>query len=353
MFTGTGRVEFETNGEFYAKNYDSSDHIANSMQLAVGGSANTLYLRNRYNDLAANILSFSTTATNHSIWYYNYQIGQTTANGNNMVLETGASYYRSNIHNFNFETVNSTTNSGVLANRVSLYSTATYNQLSLDNDNLGDTAGNAKYANSIFMYHAKSSYSNYIGVNNYRQGTDNKYANYLYLNANGTNYTSSIYNFKHEYLDSNNNAVTANYLLLLSNSTSNYAGLFNYDRTNNKISNMVYLSSKPSSTTVEGTTIPANNSLNLVNYQNNANQIVNSKIIMNDNLTFQCQNRAGFDFIGNGKQFIVNDAANGVAIAATDISPDAYLQSGIIYLVAPNGVYIEDWYDSQVRVRRL
>lgn len=396
LFDGTGKVQFETNGEFYAKNLDSSDHIANSMQLAVGSSANTLYLRNRYNDLAANILSFSSTATNHSIWYYNYQIGQTTANSNNMVLETASSYYRSNIHNFNFETVNSTTNSGVLANRVSLYSTATYNQLTLDNDNLGDTAGNAKYANRMFMYHDKSSYSNNIGINNYRQGTDNKYANYIYLNANSSSYTASIYNYNYEYLNSNNDGTIANSLLLSSNSTTNYLGVYNrnqsgsltnsftlthdstnnqiqfynrmssnvsyianeiqlegntsgyvsylvknYDRTNYKVANMIFMSSRPYANTINGAVIPANNSLNLVNYQNNANEIVNSKITMNDNITLECQNRAGFNFIGNGKQFSVKNADNGIVLATEDFS-DSLFEAKKIYLLAWNGVYIVD-----------
>lgn len=303
LFTGEGKVEFETNGEFYAKNYDSSDNIANSLQLTTGSTTNSTYIRNRYNNITANILSFTTTSSNHSIWYYNYQIGESTANANNMVLEAGDSYYRSNIHNFNFENVNSTTGRGTLANKIELSSYASYNRINIDNDTIGDSSGNAKVANRINLYHSKSSYLNSLALNNYRQGTNERYANYVYLYASDTTYSASITNYNYEYLNSNSEPTNANNILLNSTSSTNTLGLYNRNQAGSSI-NSLWLS--------RGTT---DNSVELVNRHTNANTANMLRLLSSSNSASVLL--GNYDSSGNIRTSIIMSANGGFSITTT------------------------------------
>ena len=195
LFTGSGKVNFETNGEFYAKNYDSSNHIANSTRLAVDGTTNSAFIKNRFNNLSANVFQLTSTSTDHSIWYYNYQIGQSSANANNMVLQAGSSNYRAMIHNFNFEYINSTSNASVLANRLSLYSTSGSNEASLENYSVGTSAGASVQQNVVLLIHNKTDLKNSIEVNNYDTNHILRNSLYLYYPANSpTEQSAELYN---------------------------------------------------------------------------------------------------------------------------------------------------------------
>lgn len=344
LFDGNGVMQFNTKGEFFAKNVDSNSYIANQIRmrsnvLLNNVDTNQISFLNKRNDVVANEFYANAADASYDFWFYNNRPG-VAKNANNHYMGATSSAYYNRLWNFAYNRL--TSDNGVIsANNLQLESTANYNFAGLRNYNHDGYLTN--YVNCWSRWEANNTYN---GI--YIYNTDNSQiaANNITLLNNSSD--------NHVYIMNRivGSSDTANEIQLEGN-TSGYISYWvkNFDRENHKIANMIFLSSRPYAHLINGATIPANNSLNLVNYQNNANQIVNSKITMNDNLTFECQNRATFNFIGNGKQFAVINANNGICLAADGVAVDAFLVAGRVHIVAPNGLYVTD--QNGLRTRQL
>lgn len=406
LFDGEGVMQFETNGEFRAKNMDSNDHLANQILMRSNvefsaGNANQISFLNSRNGITSNEFYANAFDDSTEFWFYNNRPGR-ALNANNHYMGATSTSYINRLYNFKFNAV-SESGYAVPANDLILSSTAERNTVSLDNrqnsgyrrndifmsaytddtdavssdnidrssiwvDNLKKSDTSAEYvANRIFMNFQPNATtpSNYLLLTNHDLSTDvsansfQMYSAVAYNSINnwnyGTNgYTRNAFTLYHsknsEYnsvgITNNSNDVVngtprnANSFNMVhfrtDTSADNHISFFNkflgsadtanetqfegnsdgyvsywtknYDRENHKVANMIFMSSRPVSHTINGASIPVNNSLNLVNYQRNSNQIVNSKLTLTDSMSFETQNWFTFRFIGNGRQVVVGYA---------------------------------------------
>ena len=435
LFEGEGVMQFETHGEFFAKNMDSDSYVANQIRmrsnvLLNNVDTNQISFLNKRDGITANEFYANADDTSHEFWFYNNRPG-IARNANNHYMGATATGYFNRLYNYKFNAL--TQSDGVIsANDLLLGSVAERNYAALENrqtegyrrnylfmnaydpdiedtnadrsviwlDNLKESDTSSEYiANRIYMNYQPnaSSPANDFSLRNY-DIDNNVTANYQSMSSSADRNSVYLYNdgvdgrvknvislwhsksslYNSIFMNNNNNdAQTANSFSLTGSGADNHISFFNkflsstdtanetqfegnssgyisywtknYDRNNHKIANMIFMSSRPVSHSINGAVIPANNSLNLVNYQTNANEIVNSRFVMNDNMLFECQNRTTFSFIGNGKQFAVINANNGVCIAADGVAVDSFLAAGKVHIVAPNGLYITDQNGSRTR----
>ena len=404
LFEGTGVMQFETKGEFLAKNMDSNNYIANQITMrsdvsTTSGTYNRISFYNQKNNIMANQFYADAYSDKSEFWFYNNRPGA-NKNANNHYMGATSTSYVNRLYNFKFNAVSE--NGNVLsANDLILSSTAERNFASLENrqnsgyrrnyifmhaytddtdavssdnidrstvwvDNLKKSDTSTEYvANRIYMNFQPNATtpSNSFALTNNDLST-NVFANYFqmyssaaYNGLSALNYgvngyvrnSFSLYHSKNsdsEYnsvsIGNNSNDVVnnsirnANSFSMIHSSADNHISFFNkflgsadtanetqfegnsggyvsywtknYDRENHKIANMIFMSSRPASHTINGAVIPVNNSLNLVNYQRNSNQIVNSKLTLTDSMSFETQNWFTFRFIGNGRQVVVGYA---------------------------------------------
>ena len=233
------------------------------------------------------------------------------------------------------------------ANKLWLYSSTTQNHFGLYNY---DSSGAS--SNSLMMNKMNDSGNNTVRLANYK--TDGNYANTLYFsreasassiyltNYNNTN-TNEMNFIQMNHYPGNNwnrllfqnnwvNGATANWIQISNAGTTSDFQFYNYNSDGNH-ANTMFLNSTS-----------GENKITITNYQRSAKNVANSKLEMNGDITFTCQNRAAFTFNGNGCQFGVHGAKNGVFISAVNdarISDSAYTPY-VIKLMATNGVYIYD-----------
>lgn len=233
------------------------------------------------------------------------------------------------------------------ANQLWLFSSTTQNYFGLHNF---DSSGKA--SNSFTMNKTKGSGDNVIRLANYK--TDGNYANTLYFsrgasessiylaNYNNTNTNKMNFIQMNHYLGNNwnrllfqnnwVNGVTANWIQISNAGTTSDFQFYNYNSDGNYANTMLLNSTS------------GENKITITNYQRSATNVANSKLEMNGDITFTCQNRAAFTFNGDGCQFGVHGAKNGVFISAVNdarISDSDYTPY-VIKLMATNGVYIYD-----------
>lgn len=65
LFTGSGKIDFKTTNEFYARNLDSSDHTANDFKLVNSSTASQAYLQNFQNNQLANYVFLYKSSSYH------------------------------------------------------------------------------------------------------------------------------------------------------------------------------------------------------------------------------------------------------------------------------------------------
>lgn len=406
LFEGSGVMQFETKGEFLAKNMDSNNNIANQIRMrsdvsTTSGTYNRISFFNQKNAIMANQFYADAAADRNDFWFFNNRPGG-SRNANNHYMGATSTSYVNRLYNFKFNTL--TASGGAIdANDLVLNSDATRNYAALENrqnsgyrrnyilmsaysddtdvvssdnidrstvwfDNLKKSDTSTEYvANRIYMnfqpnattpansfalinndlstnvsanYFQMYSSATYNGLNNWNYGTNGYVRNSVSLyHSKSSEYNSvSISNNSNDVVNNSirnansfsmvhfitdtsadnhisffnkflNSADTANETQFEGNS-SGYVSYWtkNYDRENHNIANMIFMSSRPVSHTINGASIPINNSLNLVNYQRNSNQIVNSKLTLTDSMSFETQNWFTFRFIGDGRQVVVGYA---------------------------------------------
>lgn len=402
LFEGSGVMQFETKGEFLAKNMDSNNNIANQIRMrsdvsTTSGTYNRISFFNQKNAIMANQFYADAASDRNDFWFYNNRPGG-SRNANNHYMGATSTAYVNRLYNFKFNTL--TASGGAIdANDLVLNSDATRNYAALENrqnsgyrrnyifmsaysddtdvvssdnidrstvwfDNLKKSDTSTEYiANRIYMnfqpnattpsnsfalinddlstnvsanYFQMYSAATYNSLNNWNYGINGYIRNSvsLYHSKNSEYNSVSIGNNSNDVV---NNAIrAANSFSMQHSSTDNHISFFNkflgsadtanetqfegnssgyvsywtknYDRENHSIANMIFMSSRPASHTINGAVIPVNNSLNLVNYQRNSNQIVNSKLTLTDSMSFETQNWFTFRFIGNGRQVVVGYA---------------------------------------------
>ena len=138
LFEGEGKVEFETNGEFYASNKDANDYEANRIRLKNNSSTSTSSITNFWNNVTSNFITLSGEATQNRTVISNEKVGLEN-NANNITLNAYSNRYVIILRNFDFAP---NTASSVTANDIQLYSNADYNQIYLQNYDLNNTRKN-------------------------------------------------------------------------------------------------------------------------------------------------------------------------------------------------------------------
>lgn len=412
LFEGSGVMQFETKGEFLAKNMDSNNNIANQIRMrsdvsTTSGTYNRISFFNQKNAIMANQFYADAANDRNDFWFFNNRVG-VSKNANNHYMGATSTAYINRLYNFKFNTL--TASGGAIdANDLVLNSDATRNYAALENrqnsgyrrnyifmsaytddtdavssdnidrsvvwvDNLKKSDTSTEYvANRIYMnfqpnattpsnsfalinndlsttvsanYFQMYSAATYNSLNNWNYGTNGYVRNSfsLYHSKNSEYNSVSIGNNSNDVV--NNSIRAANSFSMQHLSTDNHISFFNkflssadtanetqfegnsdgyvsywvknYDRENHNIANMIFMSSRPVSHTINGAVIPVNNSLNLVNYQRNSNQIVNSKLTLTDSMSFEAQNWFTFRFIGNGRQVVVGYAPGESGFNACD-----------------------------------
>ena len=226
LFTGNGKVNFETNGEFYAKNYDSSDHIVNEIQLASGqtDSSQNIYnlirIRNRYNDLTANSILEEAYASKSNLWLINNRPG-VQKNANYHYMGATGSEYVNRLYNYAFNVL-TTGGSPKNANYLILNSDSSKNSLSFGNichGIGGDSAYNANFIELKSNDYDSTHVTNSATISNYRDGYK---ANIVELYGHSSETHLILKNYKYT-----SGSTEINYISMKSDSTDNTLKIHN------------------------------------------------------------------------------------------------------------------------------
>ena len=229
LFEGTGVMQFETKGEFWAKNIDSNNYIANQIRmrsdLASGSDTyNRISLYNTKNNIIANQFYADAANNRNEIWIYNNRPGA-AVNANNHYMGVTSTSYINRLYNYKYGSV---TSSGYAINANNLvlesYKTSTdeYNNAALRNATSSGT-----YVNTLTMRSAwkGSSISNNIWLSNYNNS--GKISNQLYFNSSSTQNNISLTNFRHNVLSSSSDSLNANQMNFISDSAQNKLNFLN------------------------------------------------------------------------------------------------------------------------------
>ena len=287
-FDGNGKVLFETEGEFRAKNLDQNNYLANQILMR----SNVEYQSERYNQISflnlwngvtSNQIYANAFSDKTDFWLYNNRPGA-TVNANNHYMGVSTTAYINRLYNFKFQTLSD--NAAVNANYFILSSSATAEMAELANYALNNT---------------------YL-------------ANQVQLSANSTTNNALVRNY-----DISTSRL-ANVLNLMSGSAGNTASIFNYDSSGN-ISNELYMAHTTSG-----------NSLEIIN--RNTSGVIRTGLYMNTDGTFEINTNTGgnqrftmskngnLDVVGNNVVYLGTTNANGyISIKTGGVQKDCYWDS--------------------------
>ena len=309
LFDGTGKVEFNTKGQFYAKNIDTNSKEANWILLTNSSTGSSAELYNRFNDKVANYLDLETNSTTRSIIMRNNN--GSAIQMNNYWVENSSTRSIMQFANSDY----STSATRLYANTVEMLSNSERNRTYFNNY----TGQSATYrANEMYMNYLKSDSSKELGLVNYASGatsqnkanevqlTSNSSTNSAYIrnrNSSGTEMNliweenssaRSLIQFKNCDYDTGE---YANFVEITSNSTKNSATFYNYvGSAAMKSANMLQLLCDKNDRI---------NKLILQNYDYGSSSArTNSKIQLTDSITFNAWNWFDFRFIGDGRQVV-------------------------------------------------
>lgn len=344
LFSGTGTVNFETQGQYTLKNLVSgSTNTANGITLNNTSTYANLFLENYWNNKLSNRLKLDASGTGNSSNLYNYKLSANET-ANLMQLASNETMNVTYLWNYNFS--GTTT-----ANYLRLVSDANTNILSMNNHGKngylkneitesstnGITIGN-NYGTTVTRANEltfKDS-TNIVSLkNNKANSTANANNMTLTADTNNTfsivNYNVSNTNIKNSIVLSTNNGVevtnnygtttySANTLMLNSGSTNTFE-VSNYTPNTSIVGNKISYTCSTSISEIELANMQANSTYNgnkielisnssdkpqlvLTNYQKNSN-VVNSRVLMADSISFTMQNWFHLSFDGNDPQIVI------------------------------------------------
>ena len=331
LFDGNGVMQFNTKGEFLAKNIDSNSYVANQMRmrsnvLLNNVDTNQISFLNKRNDVVANEFYANATDASYDFWFYNNRPG-VAKNANNHYMGATSSSYINRLYNYKFNSL--TSSDGVItANNLYLASYATSNYAALRN--YGESGNLANYVSFDSNYSSSPYNAAYLYNNDASASSMNFIRLYHVPNS---NWNSIL--LRNNWISGS----LANWIQLSNAGTTSDFQFYNYD-SRGYSANRILMNSTESA-----------NAITITNYQRSGTDVINSKFMMNDNMLFECQNRTTFNFIGNGKQFAVINANNGICLAADGVAVDAFLAAGRVHIIAPNGLYVTD--QNGLRTRQL
>lgn len=194
LFDGSGKVHFETNGEFKATNYDTDDIWENEIELNNSSTRSHLRIANRWEGKSRNFIYSYATATTGYIAAFNrdttgadmnfIRLDYTpSSNWNRILIQNNwISGNRSNwiqcsnantTSDFQFWNYNT---SGQYANRFTMTSNSTNNSVTLANHNTSATN-----VNSITLYSTTTDTQNYVNITN--RHNNGNLANTIYMHS--------------------------------------------------------------------------------------------------------------------------------------------------------------------------
>ena len=135
LFDGTGKVEFNTKGEFRVKNLDTNGNQANRILATNSSSESSAEIYNYWDNVRANDIDLSGSNTENNIWIVNSRIGE-DKNANNIRLYSTSTAHTATLHNFKL-----TGTDPVQANSVRLEAIDGSNKLCLWNYCVTNTSG--------------------------------------------------------------------------------------------------------------------------------------------------------------------------------------------------------------------
>ena len=152
LFEGTGVMQFETKGEFRAKNLDSNEYEANHLLLTNTGTSSSAEMYNYFSNTVSNFIDFSAQSDQNKTEIKNFRYGSGTITGNS--LQQISNDFNNNTVILNYESGNA---NQVLANRLLTTSYRSTGQNYVELSNYGRGLGTP--ANSIKMFSTTSGHS--------------------------------------------------------------------------------------------------------------------------------------------------------------------------------------------------
>ncbi|MBP3891462.1 MAG: phage tail protein [Solobacterium sp.] len=264
LFEGTGTVDFETKGMFYAKNFDSSGNRANTLYLTNNATLSSAEMYNYFNNIRRNYIDLEYGTYEGKLrallGMANYKSTDSLyANRHYMVSSETDSYNQNYLNNFKWS-------ADEVANSLSLRSTTTRDEIALNNYQLGNT----NFANYYWAY--GQSDQNYMQLSNYKLNSS-EFGNLISENVSTTATGIGINNYGFNFNG------YANRLSLTSNSSTNILIVSN---------NIVGSSTNANNITLNSGT---NNTLSLANYSANGN--LKNSIVLSTNNGMVLRNNVG------------------------------------------------------------
>ena len=222
LFEGAGVMQFETKGEFRAKNIDSSDHEANRLLLVNTSEESSAEIYNYWNNVRANDVDMTGNATSNVMWLVNNR-PTLNQNASNIRFGADASKYELRLNNFEFQTLNN--NNIKTANYLRLASDSTVNTIAFGNICYkigGANAYNANFMELVSAYETSTTVVNTFRLKNMRNGWD---ANIFEMVGKSSENSVTLTN---KYYNSTSNA---NSIILESKSSGNTMILENWFNT--------------------------------------------------------------------------------------------------------------------------
>ena len=340
IMEGTGNIKFSTKGQYRVENYFSDGTLSNTITLeATNGTRSYSYIGNRdTTGTEVNYLSlnhyYGTDSDRNVVTLSNknYDDGTKTANYINLTSyknNTSQTYQNNTLSLYNLD------KNGDTANFMSMWHnpTSKANNIRIANNQVDNKTN---YANTLFWYSTQT--GNYFYFENYKVSSTLTKANQLFFSSGNTNNSLYIRNYyisgevvanyfnmsassgytnltitNNKY---NNSSQFANQLAFTSGTTTNIISITNREASNaERTANAISMTSFQNGT---------KNQMVFSNYQRGSNNIKNSIITMDDNITFQCQNWHSFGFLGNDRQFVVSGCThfivNGVDLIGRNLS---------------------------------
>lgn len=187
LFEGTGVMQFETKGEFRAKNLDSNDYEANRLLLTNNGTESNVYEYNFFNNATANIFNLSADSTKNKIVFTNLRIGQ-NIRSNECSFYTSSASQELSIKNYEQSYATEK-----MANRIFFQSKGTSNYCYINNYKVGQVDSSNDPLNANRFSFTSSSTSSLIAIENW-PATRTSYCNYIHINATSTSQNISLWN---------------------------------------------------------------------------------------------------------------------------------------------------------------
>lgn len=189
LFEGEGVMQFQTRGEFFAKNIDSDSHIGNYLQLQSNITlqeldTNRISIFNMRNDVNANGIYLLARDASTSFNFLNNFTGQ-AKNANFVNLTYNGTMGGASIANYDIGNASADTN--YFANYLNMMSYSDRNSLFLNNYN-----GTSQLRNGLTLFSNKSNGNNYFYIENHHD--NGSLANTIYAHSENNSGTLSITN---------------------------------------------------------------------------------------------------------------------------------------------------------------